>query len=128
EGKLMKSLAGRILQRFKPQPSAAPPRIPYYPDWSQLLEKNRGLWKTARSRAKDGPRILMATSVGGWVPGGIVESTIAVALTLRGAQVHVLLCDEVLPGCMQGMIPISSTEEYAMHGPQGTLCRPCFGL
>jgi hypothetical protein len=30
-----------------------------------------------------------------------MESLLAIALTLRKAQVHILLCDKVLPGCLQ---------------------------
>jgi hypothetical protein len=69
---------------------------------------------------------LIATSAGGYVPGAIGESMLAVALTLRGAQVHILLCDEVLPGCIQGMLHTSDAEEYAKYGPQRRLCERCF--
>ena len=40
---------------------------------------------------------VIGTSVGGYLPGVHLESMLAVALTLRGAQVHLLLCDEFLP-------------------------------
>lgn len=123
----MRSLAGKILRRLRTEP---PPPNPYpdwvYPDWVQLLNKDRELWITALSQAKNGPHILIATSAGGFVPGAIVESTLAVALTLRGAQVHILLCDEVLPGCIQGMLHTSDAEEYAKYGPQHRLCADCF--
>jgi hypothetical protein len=118
----MRSLVGKILRRLRPEP---PPPNPY-PDWAQLLKKDRELWTTALSQAKNGPRILIATSAGGFVPGAIVESTLAVALTLRGAQVHILLCDELLPGCIQGMSHTSDIETYAKYGPQKHLCQECF--
>ncbi len=118
----MRSLAGKILRRLRPEPP--PPNL--YPDWAQLLKNDRELWTTALSQAKNGPHILIATSAGGFVPGAIVESTLAVALTLRGAQVHILLCDELLPACIQGMSHTSDIETYAKYGPQKHLCQECF--
>lgn len=79
------------------------------------------------ARAKTGPRILIATSAGGYRPGAIVESTLAAALTLRGANVEILLCDEVLPACIQAMLHfLPSQSEFAAHGPQQHLCRDCY--
>jgi hypothetical protein len=117
----MRALAGKILRRLRPGP---PPPNPY-PDWTRIL-KNDQLWSSALSEPKHGPRILIATSAGGFVPGVIVESTLAVALTLRGAQVEILLCDELLPACIQGMMHTSDVETYAKYGPQKHLCRQCF--
>jgi hypothetical protein len=119
---LIRSLAGKLLRRLRSETGPANP----YPDWAQLLKKDHELWQTALSDAGDGPHLLIATSAGGFVPGAIVESTLAVALTLRGAQVHILLCDEVLPGCIQGMLHTSDPEEYAKYGPQRRLCDECF--
>lgn len=118
----MRSFAGKILRRLRPQP----PQLNPYPEWPRLLEKDRELWATALSESRSGPRILIATSAGGFVPGAIVESTLALALTLRGAQVHILLCDELLPGCIQGMLHTSDPQEYARYGPQRRLCAECF--
>lgn len=117
----MRSLVGKILRRWRVE---APPKFPY-PDWPRLLKQDHELWQTALSEA-NGPHVLIATSAGGYVPGAIGESMLTVALTLRGAQVHILLCDEVLPGCIQGMLPTSDAEEYAKYGPQRRLCEMCF--
>jgi len=122
ELRLVRSLLGRVWQRIRVE---APPGNPY-PDWAQLLDDNRALWNAALSRASNGPPVLIATSAGGFVPGAIVESTLAVALTLRGAQVHVLLCDELLPACIQGMMYTTDADEYAQFGPQHSLCGVCF--
>lgn len=79
------------------------------------------------SSSDNGPRILIGTSAGGFVPGAIVESMLAVALTLRGAKVHILLCDELLPACIQAMLHfLPSQSEFAAHGPQQHLCANCF--
>ncbi|HEX7334851.1 MAG TPA: hypothetical protein VF290_25335 [Pyrinomonadaceae bacterium] len=119
----MRSLPRRVWRRLRPPP---PPESPY-PNWQKLLKTDAGLWAEAVSRARNGPAILIGTSAGGFVPGAIVESMLAVALTLRGAQVHILLCDELLPACIQGMLHfLPSQEEFAAHGPQQRLCAQCF--
>ena len=48
-----------------------------------------------------GKRVLIPTSVGGLSAATILEGMLGVALTLRGAQVRFLLCDGVLPACLQ---------------------------
>jgi hypothetical protein len=73
------------------------------PDWGELIAREPERWKEARDRAhRGGRRILLATAVGGGTSAALAafESLLAVALTLRGAQVTVLLCDQVLPACM----------------------------
>ena len=68
-----------------------------YPRWRSILEQDRARWDAARARARGGPKILIATGVGGHPYAAALESLLAVALTLRGADVHLLLCDAVLP-------------------------------
>ena len=98
------------------------------PDWRALLAADPGRWEAARRDAQ-GPRVLIATSTGGHKPMTVVESTLAVALTLRGARVELLLCDEALPGCMQAHIGrYDGVEEFVRQGPQGELCASCFGV
>lgn len=74
------------------------------PDWKTLLDTNRPLWNDARTKAASGPRVLIATNVGGVSPCTVVESVLAVALTLRGARVDTLLCDAALPACLRAEI------------------------
>src|SRR3546814_12168900 len=73
-----------------------------------LLRAGAVRWMDRRSTAS-GPRVLMATSLGGYNHGAVVESVLAVASTLRGAPVDVLLCDRALPLCqitkMEGFPP-----------------------
>ena len=119
----MRSLPRRVWRRLRPQP---PPESPY-PNWKKLLQSEAGLWTRAVSSSDNGPRILLGTSAGGFVQVAIVESTLAVALTLRGAKVHILLCDELLPACIQAMLHfLPSQSEFAAHGPQQHLCAKCF--
>lgn len=96
-----------------------------FPDWEAILNTNRILWKESRKRAKKGPKVLLATNVGGLAHATILESLLAAALTLRGADAHLLLCDGVLPGCLRvGFSDISPTafEQYKL--PEN-VCKPC---
>jgi hypothetical protein len=65
----------------------------------ELVDKESGLWARARQQASVGPRILIATSMGCYNHAIMLESVLAVALTLRGAHVDILLCDQLLPCC-----------------------------
>ena len=56
------------------------------------------LWEEAKRRAEAGPRVLLATSMGGFSHGAITDKALAIALTLRGAKVDIFLCDGA-PGC-----------------------------
>ena len=49
-------------------------------------------------------RVLVATSMGCYEHAVILESTIAKALQIRGAEVDFLLCDQVLPCCQMTKI------------------------
>jgi hypothetical protein len=94
-----RAMAARALGRTRRKsPKANDPR---FPDWKSILDSNRPLWDEAKRRAASGPPVLVATSVGGYMPGSIFESLLAVALTLRGARVHTLLCDRALPACQR---------------------------
>ncbi|WP_441280333.1 capsular polysaccharide export protein, LipB/KpsS family [Tardiphaga sp. 862_B3_N1_1] len=63
--------------------------------------KNDPIWDDALRAAASGQKVLVATSVGGLAAATILESLVAVSLTLRGANVRFLLCDGVLPACLQ---------------------------
>jgi len=69
----------------------------------------------------------MATSVGAYLPGAGLESLIAAALTVRGAEVHALLCDGILPACSDCLISwFRDLKRFADHAPQADLCGSCF--
>lgn len=107
--------------------SAVGPISPHHPDWRALLAREDTDWSEARARAAQGPRVLIATGMGGYLAGVQLESMLAVALTLRGAQVHLLLCDEFLPACMQSQIGhFSSVHQYATEGPTWRVCGTCY--
>jgi hypothetical protein len=95
-------------------------------DWESLLKKDRDSWEKYREASRDGPQVLIATSTGGHRAVVPLESLLAVALTLRGARVHILLCDEVLPACLQATsIEYRKQATFVRDGPK-SLCRDCF--
>jgi len=96
-------------------------------DWQRILTNEREIWNTAVDESKKGPNILVATSVGFIVPSITMETLLAVALILRGANVHVLLCDSVLPACMAceiGWYP--DQERFLKKRLTGPICQSCF--
>ncbi len=97
------------------------------PDWRALIGAEWGEWEAAREAARGGPKVLVATSVGAHTAGAILESALAIALALRGAEVHVLLCDGVLPACLDCTYKwYADGDEFAALGPQARLCPTCF--
>jgi len=96
------------------------------PDWNCLLNNDNKMWSAAKVNAKNGPNILIATTVGGFAALSSLESVLAVALTLRGARVHTLLCDAALPTCLRVEYPsIPDPQVIADYGIQEKLCDSC---
>lgn len=91
--------------------------------WAGLLGRDAAAWERARADAQ-GPRVLFATSMGGFVLGSLVESALAAALTLRGARVEFLLCDSALPGCQQTEIG-NTTPAQVREAPPLPRCQKC---
>ena len=111
--------AQRVVRALKPDL--------FQPDWRGVLRASGGAWPQALAAARGGPRVLIATAVGGHVPSTTIESLLAVALTLRGAHVEILLCDERLPACSRSHISAVPTErEFLRDGPQGSVCIQCY--
>jgi hypothetical protein len=98
-----------------------------FPDWGPIVRRDRSQWDHARARARGGPRVLIATGVGGNPSAVSLESLLAVALTLRGAEVHILLCDRVLPACeLTETTWFPDHRRFVRSGPQRGLCHVCF--
>jgi glycosyltransferase involved in cell wall biosynthesis len=55
-----------------------------------------------------------------------IDSLLAVALTLRGADVHILLCDEALPACVMSHSKRVPADQFVKSGPAEHLCGRCF--
>jgi hypothetical protein len=95
--------------------------------WKELLQSDSSQWKHFRNSAKNGPKILIATSTGGHFASTSIESLLAIGLTLRGADVHFLLCDRFLPACFHAIsTSFSDLTEFANYGPSKSLCDSCF--
>ena len=76
------------------------PAVKGIPDWNAFFSTQGKQWDTVLAGTKS-RKVLMATNVGGHGPVSIMESMLAVALTVRGADVHTVLCDGQLPGCLR---------------------------
>lgn len=72
-------------------------------------------------------KILIATNTGGHEAITPIEKLLAMALTIRSADVHILLCDKFLPACLLGtMSTFESEKDYAKSGPKKFLCNFCY--
>jgi hypothetical protein len=112
--------ASRLARRFYHARRGA------YPDWTRTLSAAPSLWASARGAAQGGPRVLMATGIGSYAHAIALESALGVALTLRGAEVHALLCDGALTACAEcdaSLYP--DLRVFARRGPARDLCRDC---
>lgn len=96
-----------------------------YPDWNALLSREADAWREALAAPKT-KRVLVATHIGLHFTANAIDSLMAVALTLRGAQVDVLLCDSALSACMIAEYTLApSVERYARMGPSVDFCDVC---
>ncbi len=99
------------------------------PDWTKILATNEALWQQSKAAAKHGSKVLIATNTAGVTHATILESLLAVALTLRGVSVHILLCDKVLPGCMRAeFIDIPDSETIANYKLPDIICKFCLTM
>jgi glycosyltransferase involved in cell wall biosynthesis len=115
----VKTATTRILSSLRSLPRE-------YPDWASFLRADSARWQSARAAAKNGPKVLIANSAGVDRAVTIVDSLLAVALTLRGANVHILLCDEALPACWMPLRDQIPPDQFAKSGPSEHLCSQCF--
>ena len=102
-------------------------RYDAYPDWERILDNGKDLWEAAQTQTENGPRVLFATTIGSYAHGVTLESALAVALQLRGAQPHVLLCDAELAACAEcdaSLYP--SLDQFTRDGPRQDLCHDCY--
>jgi hypothetical protein len=125
----------KVRDLLKRWPATRPIRLLYIelrnslrglPRWRALRGADARVWTSACSSAK-GPKVLVASSVGAHMIANSLDSMLAVALTLRGARVHGLLCDGALPACLACEANLwPDQQHFTKHGPSRTLCGPCF--
>jgi hypothetical protein len=94
--------------------------------WQRILGARSAEWEQIKNCSRTGPRILIASGPSGHGAVAPIESALAVALTLRGANVHFLVCDGFLPACW----PVENTKfsdvREFVHSGQARFCRKCF--
>ncbi|MHB1187458.1 MAG: hypothetical protein ACYCZ3_07640, partial [Thiobacillus sp.] len=95
------------------------------PDWAAIIASNEALWAESLSKAKEGPRVLMATAIGGHPQFTVLESALNVALTLRGAKVDTLLCNAAMPGCQRAKIAGIKPPALADGKLKSVFCAGC---
>lgn len=94
-----------------------------HPRWRDSLDQFPG---RAGETTVNGT-VLLATVGGGYLAGTSVESLLGLALTERGADVHVLLCDGMMPACLECNADwYPNVEKFAQEGPTRRHCRACF--
>ncbi len=99
---------------------------PPYPDWRALLAGDPDGYARALASSRGGPAVLLATGVGGHLAVAALDGLLAAALTMRGAQVHVLLCDGTLPACeLLTLDTIADPEAFFRTGAPRDKCRAC---
>lgn len=95
------------------------------PPWPRVITGGRPC--SATPSVATAKRILIATSTGGHLAASSLDSALAVALSLREAEVEVLLCDAALPVCMLCESHIFPDQNRLLaRGPE-PLCGHCFG-
>lgn len=100
------------------------------PRWPELLGDDLDtLRRRQAALPADAPRVLLVPSTG-QPTFTTLDSLLTVALTLRGARVDVLLCDEALPACHNCLLGKLQdewvTNEFLRFGPKRDICRTCF--
>lgn len=95
-----------------------------YFDWSRAISPAD---RAAVAAAAGGRRVLIATSVGAYLPGMAGEGLLGAALARRGNDVHYLLCDEILPACLDCELRLEANlARFAARGPKDRHCASCF--
>lgn len=129
--KKIRSLLRRIQRKLKPlagQSAADVISAPanFVPDWKSLIQAEQDLWQQIQTNS-NGKKVLVATAVGGHPVVTAIESLIAMGVASRGAEVHFLLCDGVLPGCLQAQLGnfADNPQEFVEEGPSKRMCAGC---
>jgi hypothetical protein len=96
-----------------------------YPNWRGIIAGSKTDWPPPAAARPT--KVLVATSIGSHLPAMQVETMLAAALRMRRADVEILLCDGILPGC-QMCEPryFPNIERFVRFGPQKDLCGQCF--
>jgi hypothetical protein len=103
-------------------------RFGVWQDLSGLLATDGARWNAAVEAARGGKRVMFATTTGGHFGMASIDRFLALALTLRGANVGTVFCDGLLAGCQMcefSLVPDAA--KLAEQGPPAILCGYCHG-
>lgn len=115
----------KIINKIKDLKNLVKGSQPRSQDWSRIIKAELDLWSTAKRSSGKRTRVLIATSLGGYDGGALLESTLAAALTLRGADVDILLCDAALQACQMSKLGRVAPKILAEDGMKD-YCSKCF--
>ncbi|MCW5824491.1 MAG: capsule biosynthesis protein [Cyanobacteria bacterium TGS_CYA1] len=97
----------------------------WIPDWKLILGNDYKIWQDLAAKPKTGPRILITTITGGNSALTPLETAFGIALTLRGADVHYLICDKAIPACQNSYgSDINAQKLFVENGP--AICDWCY--
>ena len=105
-------------------------KMPYFDFFYSRIRANKSVyWKKLNkninySNSRPDINVLMATSLGDYEMGTLLESSLSSALRLRNSKVDVLLCDSALSGCQMSKIETISPDIMAKEGP-ASRCSSC---
>jgi hypothetical protein len=88
-----------------------------------LFSKEKKFWQSMQNTPEKKPKVLIATGIAGHATGALIESMLAAACTMRGAEVHVLLCNSLLGACITTQYP--ELERGHRTGDKGIRCDAC---
>lgn len=96
-------------------------------DWPEKLKADWSEWNRALA-STSGPKVLIATSMGGHFALNAIDRMLAIALTLRGARVSLALCDGALTACQMCEYNLFGDEQrFIQFGPARDICGYCSG-
>ncbi|QQR59920.1 MAG: capsule biosynthesis protein [Candidatus Melainabacteria bacterium] len=97
----------------------------WIPNWKVILGNDYEPWLELASKPKTGPRVLITTITGGNSALTPLETAFGVALTLRGADVHYLICDKAIPACQNSYgSDLDAQKLFVENGP--SICDWCY--
>lgn len=90
----------------------------WIPNWREILGVDFDSWTALVNGERKGPKVLISTFVGGNSALTPLETVFGVALTLRGAEVHYILCDKALPACQNCFgSDLEAQQKFLKEGP-----------
>lgn len=128
-GRVKRQLRATIIEE-PPSQTAEPatprsPKVDFVPNWAEVRSAEPKLWERILSK-KGSKKILVANAVGANPVLTAIESLIGMSLATRDAEVHFLLCDGLLPACLQVCLADfkASPNEFVQDGPK-KVCGGC---